>query len=134
MPDGVNEYETPKGAGNAANITATIALFVSIATAAFSIYQRYFSQREARINAAIEISKSFYAKSFDKKLAVALESLFSKGPKLSIEQETLIFTFANDLEYIAFLSNTERIDEGYLSNTLKCAIYVANKSMKKEDP
>jgi hypothetical protein len=66
MPDGVNAYETPKGAKNAANITATIALFVSIATAAFSIYQWYFSQREARINAAIEISKSLYAKSFDK--------------------------------------------------------------------
>jgi hypothetical protein len=102
------------------SVTAKVALFISIGTAAFSIYQWWNTQREDRIKNAIEISKSYY-KDNDTPTQLAL-MLAYKGQKVSPQQILLIGQMTDQMEYIALLTNHGKLDRDFLSQDIQCAM------------
>ena len=113
--------------------TLRIAVFgacLSVATAIFSFYQWLISQRETRINTAIEFSKLNSAQKPDEKFREAF-NLVTHGQKLNPDQATPLFFEAINLDYVAYLANVGRLDFDYLSTDLKCAIYSADFAIKE---
>jgi hypothetical protein len=88
------------------------ALLVSIISAAIALYQWHSSNSDARINAAIELSKGmiFSKDDSDKKD----RSNLAPGIELRLQ--------AYKAEYVAYLMNTNRVDERYIAPTIKCWI------------
>jgi hypothetical protein len=103
-----------------ASVIAKVALFISIGTAAFSIYQWWNTQREDRIKNAIEISKSYY-KDVDT-LTQRAVMLAYKGQKVSPQQILLIGQMTDQMEYIALLTNHGKLDQDFLSQDIQCAM------------
>jgi hypothetical protein len=104
---------------------AIIALCISIGTAAFSVYQFWNSQREDRIRTAVEISRNF-AHDQDELAIEAIVIADLHKSKLSNEQLIRLAKLGDQLEYVSFLANTKRIDEEYLSSSIKCTILFFN--------
>ena len=111
---------------------AIIALCLSIVSLGFSGYQWWNCQSEARIAAAIEVSKKAASMSRDEvnKLSEAEIALF-KGRQLDAEQATMIYWHIEETEYLAYLINRNKIDLDYLSVPVKCGIYVDYKLVPK---
>jgi hypothetical protein len=109
---------------------AVIALFVSISTAGFSFFQWWNSEREARINAAIEISRTFnnrppLTKEEDDTPPVP-------GGQLSPAQATFLMRIVDRSDYIAYLVNHRRVDFDYLSANVKCGLFAAYKEFAQQ--
>ncbi len=105
------------------NGLAVAALIISIGTAAFSIYQWWNSERSSRINAAMEVSKHYLE---DKELNAArmeINMMVSvKQQTVSVESSLATRAYISWLNYVAFLSNNERLDPDYLAELLTCDI------------
>lgn len=102
---------------------AIIALCLSIVTAIFSGFQWWNGQRESRIAAAVDISKNF-VRSQDPKIPESLFALTS-GKDLNSERLTVVFRAIGEAEYLAYLTNRDRVDFEYLSQAVKCHMYGA---------
>lgn len=110
-----------------ASSTAIIALCISIGTAVFSIYQWWNGQTESRINAAIEISKNHLRDRDATVMAAVVKAAFTKED-LSLQELMLIARRADELEYVAFLANHNKIDKTYLSTPINCDIVFTAKA------
>jgi hypothetical protein len=105
---------------------AILGSVVSLATAAFSGYQWWNSQREAGIAAAIEISKNWEQdiELIERKRTIAILMIQIK-PEESQKKRSEDSNYFRRLEYIAYLINHGRLHEDYLSASIKCDITVA---------
>jgi hypothetical protein len=99
---------------------AIVALCISIVTAVFSVYQWWNNEKESRVNAAIEISRN-NLKDRDERTMAAVVKIIT-GNEISLEDAMLISLHADQLEYIAFLANANKLDKSYLSVALNCDI------------
>jgi hypothetical protein len=118
------------------NISAAIALVISLCTAAFSIYQWWTGQREARIVAAIEVSNKQLEKR-DESLLLTIAKWYSNRGIESVPDYMRIAAHYDELEYIAFLANKDRVDKDYLSMSVVCDIVLTEGAMnniKKKVP
>lgn len=111
---------------------AIIALCVSIAGFGFTFYQWWKGEREAQIAAAIEVSRKLAEMPEDKnrKLLEAGLALF-RDHTVTTEQATKLYQHMRDLDYVAYLTNRNRIDLDYLSEEMKCAMYAAHKTTEQ---
>jgi hypothetical protein len=97
--------------------TAIIALCISIATAAFSIYQWWYSQQDLKIIAAVDISRKY--QDIEKSLKNRQELLsYARNEPVAYTPE--IVKYLQRLEYIAYLVIYDRIDLRYLAPDIKC--------------
>jgi hypothetical protein len=104
-----------------ASPTAIVALCISIVTAAFSIYQWWNSERESRVTTAIEISKDYLRQAENNQKILPIVLKFYIGNERPSMEEILALTgHADNLQYIAFLANTGKLDKSYLSLNLIC--------------
>lgn len=99
------------------------ALIISICTATFSVFQWWNSQQEDRIKNAIDFSKNYY-KETDTATKFALMAAYS-GKSVSISEGLLVAQFTDQLEYIALLTNTNKLDRNFLSQDIQCAMVFA---------
>ncbi len=113
-----------------ASRTAIIALCISIGTAGFSIYQWWNGQAEGRISAAIEISKNHLRDRELKVMASIVKAAFTED-NLSTEELLMIGHHADELEYVAFLANHDKIDKSYLSLPITCDIVLTSKASER---
>lgn len=105
-----------------ASPTAIVALCISIASACLSLFQWWHAQSEARVVAAIEISRHH-----SKEVKGGIGVLLAYQHKKTSEDQVLdIVSAAGQYDEIAFLANRGRLDERYLSENLKCGFVFAN--------
>ncbi|MGB9365952.1 MAG: hypothetical protein WCE79_08060 [Xanthobacteraceae bacterium] len=107
---------------------AQVAFYLSIATALFSAFQWWNNQNEVRINAAMEISKN-YAKPYEASTVEAVD-LAIAGSKLDAAKATALYQMALEYDYVAQLANAGRIDIDFLSQKVKCGIWLADLAVK----
>lgn len=120
--------------------TAKIALWISIgtgvisiATAVFSVYQWFDTQRQQRISAAIEFSEDYL---HDPEIVGSYAKILDYDPKKTISNEEMLQerSFIDLLNYIAALANVDLIDNRYLSWRIKCDIYYVGKFIVPKRP
>lgn len=112
------------------NVTAIIALLVSIGTAGFSGFQWWNSERESRISAAIDISKN-HAHEIDDATWRLVVGVYNGKTALSPDEGVKLARHGDVIEYIALLANTGRLDKGYLSPTVQCDIAFTNAALER---
>jgi predicted ATP-binding protein involved in virulence len=110
--------------------TAIVALCISIASAVFSFFQWWNSRAESRINAAIEVSKANLRERDLNTMAAVIKVLTSNEP-LTAKEMLLLGDHADQLEYIAFLANTGKLDKSYLSVSIVCDVAITNAAIQK---
>lgn len=112
------------------SMVAVIALCLSAATAVFSIYQWWSTQQESRINAAIDISKT-YLRERDV-INTLMFGVYVGWPRRLEDDELLkLARHLEFLNYVAFLGITEKLDRSYLSPALVCEISWADAVAEK---
>jgi hypothetical protein len=107
---------------------------ISIAAAAFSVYQWFDTQRQQRISAAIEFSKDYL---HDPEMVDRYAKLLDDDPKkrpMSNEDMLKERSFIDLLNYIAALANVDLIDNRYLSWRIKCDIYYVGRFIVPNRP
>jgi hypothetical protein len=100
--------------------TAKVALAISILTACFSIFQWWNTEKEARISAAIDVSRNYY-KDLNLPQVHALMKAYVGGD-LSHDELQLFVREADYLNYIAKLANENKLDKTFLSRDIHCAM------------
>jgi hypothetical protein len=117
------------------SVLGVAGFLLSVANAIVSNYQWLSSQRESRIIATIEISKSYIRDTGTSEM-IPMMAAYMDHP-LS-EQQVLVFGKQLEvLEYIATLANNDRLDERYLAGFIQCGILVARggqQNLKKKIP
>lgn len=108
---------------------AQVAFYLSIVTAAFSIFQWWHGQRQTQITTAIEFTK-LHAKPLDQETIDAVSAVM-KGERLDRARIIKINNLAIDMEYIAHLSNSGKIDDVYLAASLRCMVWVTDAVLVK---
>ncbi len=115
---------------NSAQWQGVVAFYLSIATAAFSIFQWFNSEASTRVEAALGISKQFLEdKDFDTQWH--LFNVYARSEYLNPGDESTVFRFIDKLEYVALLVNEERVNQTYVSNLLKCYITTVSSILAK---
>jgi hypothetical protein len=118
-----------------ASPTAKWALGISIVVAAFSIFQWFATQKEARISSAIEISRNYF-KDRDLAGASALAKAYT-GVELSDDEALLVARDADFLNYVALLLNAGRLEQQFIEEDIQCAMLVmfqAQANLKESSP
>ena len=101
---------------------AAVSLIVATASAAFAFYQWQRSEKENKINAAIDLSiKQLVDPGWTKDRSDFINYVAGKQtPEDAIGAANYIIS----LDYVAYLMNSGNIDSDYVSHHLKCSIYV----------
>jgi hypothetical protein len=116
----------------ASDVIASLALIVSLLVAGFSIYQFEHADSEARIVAAIDVSRKYLE---DTQLPNQLAT-YRREKSPSDSSNRLLLR----LNYIAYLANTNRLDGRYLSLQIGCDmkevynVHGSKKSYSEDQP
>jgi hypothetical protein len=104
---------------------AIAAFCLTVVNILFSAYQWWNGQSDARMTAAIELSKQAILSpeegSKRNKAAIAL----MQHRQLDADQATALHKWISEAEYMAFLINRKKLDPEYISGAVKCGIYGA---------
>jgi len=102
--------------------TARAALALSIVSICFSVFQWWNTEKEARISAAIDVSRNYY-KDLNLPQAHALMKAYVGG-NLNRDELELFVREADYLNYIAKLANENKLDKNFLSRDISYAMLV----------
>lgn len=112
---------------------AVIALCLSIGSACFSIFQWWSNERQKKIDIAIDISKKYIQDRELEKGHLQVESSYLAKKTSDIpsgEEAYPAGVYLKYLEYVAFLANSDKLDEAYLSRALKCDIKITFRTLR----
>jgi hypothetical protein len=116
------------------NMIAKIALSLSLISTAFAFYQWSDSQRQNRVNAAVELSKIYLTTgSLSHGYALLLDVEPTEAPG-NYEKFLPARLYLDFLEYVAYLANQGRIDNSYISERIKCDIAHVHKTFIPKHP
>ena len=118
---------------NAASWQAQVAFYLSLALAAFQIFQLWHSGRETRVAASVELAKSYISdQDISRGRRLAINALQGKPFAQFTEEEAGLWNkFILNAGYVATLLEENRLDRPYLPNAMVCDIWLAGSAARK---
>lgn len=105
------------------SVLATLGFALAFVTALFTVYQWRAGQSQTRINAAVELSKTYLIDpEIPRRYALFVDSKAEPIPG-SLDTHLRARSYLDLLNYIAHLANENLIDDRYVNGRIKCDIY-----------
>ncbi|GJD76393.1 DUF4760 domain-containing protein [Methylobacterium goesingense] len=114
------------------NWQAQFAFYLALISAGFSFYQWWNSEEATKINATVDISRKFFE---DKNFETYMNTIGKIGEKFAdnplkgfetdIDSKRNLIKYFYHMDYIASLSNRKLIEPRYMSDLLKCNIFLS---------
>jgi hypothetical protein len=109
---------------------ALFALVISIVSAAFTFFQWWHAEAQAKISVAVEISKSYLKERDVAASGLVVRAVSGGAASISPSDAEAIGRYADQLTYIAFLTNRDRLDKAYLADTITCDIVYTDRAIR----